>query len=101
MCGLILKLSHLNIIRQVFLVLIAVPVCLRKGLTVFLSDVSICTQTCDIEPSTNKLAALSTKLTFQLDKQRQLGRMTSGHLVEQIPVVVNLAAHGPRSITNK
>ena len=42
MCSLILKLSHSNIIHQVFLVLIAVPVCLRAGVTVFRSGVCKC-----------------------------------------------------------
>ena len=40
-CSLILKLSHLNIIHQLLVVFIAVPVSLRAVLTVFLS--SVCT----------------------------------------------------------
>ena len=39
MCSLISKLTHSNIIHQVFLVLTAVPVCLGAGVTVFLSGV--------------------------------------------------------------
>ena len=38
-CSLMFKLSHCNIIHQVFLVLIAVTVCLRVGVTVFVSTV--------------------------------------------------------------
>ena len=34
-CCLFLKLDHSNIMHQVFLVLIAEPVCLRAGVTVF------------------------------------------------------------------
>ena len=34
MCSLILKLSHLNTMHQVLLVLIAVPACLRAGVAV-------------------------------------------------------------------
>ena len=38
-CSFILKLFHLDIIHQAFLVLIAVPVCFRARVTVFLSTV--------------------------------------------------------------
>ena len=40
MLSLISKLSHLNRVQQVFLVLIAMPVCLRAWVTLFLSSVS-------------------------------------------------------------
>ena len=39
LCCLISKLSHLITTHQVYLVLIAVPFCLRAGVTVFLSTV--------------------------------------------------------------
>ena len=39
MCSLISRPSNLDIIHQVFLVLTAVPVCLRAGVTVFVSGV--------------------------------------------------------------
>ena len=39
--NLMLKLYHLNIIHKLFLVLIAVPVCLTAGVRVFLSGVFI------------------------------------------------------------
>ena len=39
---LILKLSHLDIMHQVYLMPNAVPVCLRAGMTVFWSDVCTC-----------------------------------------------------------
>ena len=42
MCTLILKLSHLNIVHRVFVVLIAVTVCLKAGVTVFVSTVCTC-----------------------------------------------------------
>ena len=41
MYTLILKLSHLDIVHRVFVALIAVTVCLRAGVTVFVSTVCI------------------------------------------------------------
>ena len=67
MLTLILKLSCLNIVHRVFVVLIAGAICLRAGVTVFVSTVCMldsCFILCHKLTSPNCWALACTKVTF-------------------------------------